>query len=183
MKIEMGKKYKTRDGRKVRLYAVDCGGTYSVHGAIANGDVKSVTSWDACGRHNNLGNICETGRNNLVEVKEDFKLATKEEALEYFSGVRMTKAKKRIIEQYVSGLRIKDISNDSGWSVGSISQMISRDTFGLREKRIESIEARKINIFNSYKAGKISIKEISNKTGLSTPATYTMLSRVRKKIK
>jgi DNA-directed RNA polymerase specialized sigma24 family protein len=95
----------------------------------------------------------------------------------------MTKAKKRIIEQYVSGLRIKDISNDSGWSVGAISQMISRNTFGLREKRIESIEARKINIFNSYKAGKISIKEISNETGLSTPATYTMLSRVRKKIK
>lgn len=33
MKIEMGKKYKTRDGRDVRIYAVDGFGEYCVHGA------------------------------------------------------------------------------------------------------------------------------------------------------
>jgi len=32
--IELGKQYKTRDGREVRIYAVDGGGEYPVHGAI-----------------------------------------------------------------------------------------------------------------------------------------------------
>jgi hypothetical protein len=36
--IELGKKYQTRDGREVRIYAVDGGGVYPVHGAIAAGD-------------------------------------------------------------------------------------------------------------------------------------------------
>jgi hypothetical protein len=31
--IDMSKKYRTRDGRDVRIYAVDAGGKYPVHGA------------------------------------------------------------------------------------------------------------------------------------------------------
>lgn len=38
MKIEVGKFYKTRDGRKVRIYAMDAGGNYPVHGAILDSD-------------------------------------------------------------------------------------------------------------------------------------------------
>lgn len=41
--IEMGKKYRTRDGREVRIYAVDSGGDNPVHGAIWD-DARRV--WD-----------------------------------------------------------------------------------------------------------------------------------------
>jgi len=75
MKIEVGKKYKTRDGKKVRLYAVDCGGTYSVHGAITSGEVQCISCWKPCGKHNNYGDIDETGRNDLIEIKEDWEIA------------------------------------------------------------------------------------------------------------
>jgi hypothetical protein len=34
MKIEAGKFYETRNGRKARIYAVDAGGDYPIHGAI-----------------------------------------------------------------------------------------------------------------------------------------------------
>jgi hypothetical protein len=34
MTIDMSKKYRTRDGRKVRIYAVDAGGDYPVHGSV-----------------------------------------------------------------------------------------------------------------------------------------------------
>jgi len=32
--IELGKQYKTRDGREVRIYAVDGGGRFPVHGGL-----------------------------------------------------------------------------------------------------------------------------------------------------
>jgi hypothetical protein len=32
--IDINKKYRTRDGREVRIYAIDGSGTHSVHGAI-----------------------------------------------------------------------------------------------------------------------------------------------------
>lgn len=34
--IELGKKYRTRDGQEVRIYAVDAGGAKPVHGAWRN---------------------------------------------------------------------------------------------------------------------------------------------------
>ena len=36
--IDKNKQYRTRDGREVRIYAVDGGGEYSVHGAVRNPD-------------------------------------------------------------------------------------------------------------------------------------------------
>jgi len=34
--IDINKKYRTRDGREVRIYATDGHGSYSVHGAVLN---------------------------------------------------------------------------------------------------------------------------------------------------
>ena len=34
MKIEVGKFYKTRDGKKARIYATDGSGKHSIHGAV-----------------------------------------------------------------------------------------------------------------------------------------------------
>ena len=45
-KIEIGKRYETRDGRKAIIYATDGAGVYSVHGAVGG----TVVVWTATGR-------------------------------------------------------------------------------------------------------------------------------------
>ena len=62
--IELGKKYQTRDGCEVRIYAVDAGGQTPVHGAIKRNDVWVVTAWTKEGCWSTGYSI-----NNLVEVK------------------------------------------------------------------------------------------------------------------
>lgn len=60
--IELGKKYKTRDGRKVRIYAVDCGGHRPVHGAIRENNEWVAYTW----LHDGVAGLhC----NSLIEVK------------------------------------------------------------------------------------------------------------------
>jgi hypothetical protein len=50
--ISMDKQYTTRDGREVRLYAVDAGGVFPVHGAyLSRGSKKWVSlTWNPVGR-------------------------------------------------------------------------------------------------------------------------------------
>lgn len=43
--IEMDKKYRTRDGREVRIYAVDGFGQWPVHGAVSNKGHWISESW------------------------------------------------------------------------------------------------------------------------------------------
>jgi hypothetical protein len=54
LKIEPGKLYRTRDGRKARIYATDAGGDYPVHGATLESDIEQpywdAHSWTAEGR-------------------------------------------------------------------------------------------------------------------------------------
>ena len=51
-KIQMDKEYVTRDGRKVRVLAVDKKGTngYPVIGLVATADFESVGFWTECGK-------------------------------------------------------------------------------------------------------------------------------------
>jgi hypothetical protein len=50
--IELGKKYKTRDGREVRIYAVDGGGQFPVHGAVNfSGTAWTPNEWSETGSH------------------------------------------------------------------------------------------------------------------------------------
>lgn len=42
--------YRTRDGRKARIYALDGGGGYPVHGSILNGNTWLQCSWDKSGK-------------------------------------------------------------------------------------------------------------------------------------
>lgn len=44
-KIEMGKQYRTRDGKEVRLYAVGSGGNYPVHGAVREDGRWASACW------------------------------------------------------------------------------------------------------------------------------------------
>jgi hypothetical protein len=50
MNWKPGKEYKTRDGRKARIYAVDCGGEYPIHGAIEYENRWSAEGWAANGK-------------------------------------------------------------------------------------------------------------------------------------
>lgn len=53
MKIEAGKFYKTKSGRKIRIYATNCtpdGQGYAIHGAIEYLGVWNLTSWQSNGR-------------------------------------------------------------------------------------------------------------------------------------
>ena len=49
--IDINKKYRTRDGREVRIYAVDCGREKNIaHGAVRN---KDADWWGQCSWHQN----------------------------------------------------------------------------------------------------------------------------------
>ena len=66
--IDINKKYRTRDGKEVRIYAVDGNGPYPIHGAIKTEHGLSVACWD------DDGNYYGTTPNlNLVEVKTRIK--------------------------------------------------------------------------------------------------------------
>jgi hypothetical protein len=71
MTIDMSKKYRTRDGRDVRVYAVDAGGEWSVHGATLEPEPPAEwlpESWTQ-------GGDCYSGEKesprDLVEVKAE----------------------------------------------------------------------------------------------------------------
>lgn len=55
MKIEAGKFYRTRDGRKARVYAVDgtLGTSSEIHGAVFHGGAWGARQWSKSGSYNN----------------------------------------------------------------------------------------------------------------------------------
>ena len=67
MEIEMGKQYKTRSGRDVRIYAVDGGGGYPVHGSYNIGAGWQPAAWTS----NGLFRVGDANGNelDLVAVK------------------------------------------------------------------------------------------------------------------
>lgn len=69
--ISMDKKYRTRDGREVRIYAVDGGGNSPIHGAVLTGEHKMwfFWSWHKDGRHT----VSYETKSDLVEVKPRIK--------------------------------------------------------------------------------------------------------------
>lgn len=69
--IKMGKQYRTRDGREVRIYAVEplCGSFHPVHGAVLTSTGWKSTSWDADGSYSTPHYYPE----DLIEVKPRIK--------------------------------------------------------------------------------------------------------------
>lgn len=73
MKIKIGKKYKTRDCRDVRIYAIDVAGDKKVHGAILDETGFYQSDWFE------NGSISRNGKESdfdLVECKEDWEILT-----------------------------------------------------------------------------------------------------------
>jgi len=66
--ISMDKKYRTRDGRLVRIYALDGGGLHPVHGSIKTSDGWRFCTWPSDG---NIGYDENCG--DLIEVKPRIK--------------------------------------------------------------------------------------------------------------
>ena len=64
--ISTAKQYRARNGRAVRIYAVDCGGDYPVHGAIFQDGIWVIIHWKLDGKY--LGGPSEHGY-DLIEVK------------------------------------------------------------------------------------------------------------------
>lgn len=65
--IDINKKYQTKDGQEVRIYAVDGGGEFPVHGAVLSDEGWSKRDWTAKGIfvHKDI----ESGF-DLIEVKK-----------------------------------------------------------------------------------------------------------------
>lgn len=70
--IDINKKYKTRSGKDVRIYSVDAGGDYPVHGSYYSTRYGewSATSWTAEGLYGKSG----SHPLHLVEVKKTRKV-------------------------------------------------------------------------------------------------------------
>lgn len=68
--ISLNKSYVTKDGRPVRLYAIDAGGEYPVHGAIWREDEQywESATWTARGKYFYYGFYYVFGRDDLKEL-------------------------------------------------------------------------------------------------------------------
>jgi hypothetical protein len=61
--IDINKKYRTRDGREVRIYATDGSEGYRVHGAVKDSKGWHCMHWKSC------GSVCSIqSSTDLVEV-------------------------------------------------------------------------------------------------------------------
>lgn len=67
--IELGKKYRTRDGREVRIYAVDGGGIFPVHGSILQGEGWTCEMWRDDGGYRT--SAAESSKFDLIEVRPE----------------------------------------------------------------------------------------------------------------
>lgn len=73
--IDMKKQYRTRDGREVRIYSIDAGGQYPVHGAIeARSNLWRLASWTNNGIFSAVpAHLATQTEDDLVEVKPRIK--------------------------------------------------------------------------------------------------------------
>ena len=72
MTISMDKKYRTKEGHDVRIYAVDGLGYYPVHGAIWFENFWRPASWDFDGEHV-TSSLPPFDKYDLIEVKPRIK--------------------------------------------------------------------------------------------------------------
>lgn len=64
--ISAKKKYRTQDGREVRIYAVESDGDFPVHGAILRDIGWTASAWPLNGEY--LDKFGDPGPTSLVEV-------------------------------------------------------------------------------------------------------------------
>jgi len=108
--IDINKKYKTRDGYEVRIYATDGYGPYPVHGAIKTERVWSMACWDRDGDY-----YCSVKNLNLVEVKPRIKETI---YINIYDGYKSISYSKKVAEERADcGIRARvkvDIDVEEG---------------------------------------------------------------------
>ncbi len=67
--IDPNKKYRTIEGREARIYAVDAGGVFPIHGAVLEGCAWLTRAWTCTGSFRHGVASCE----DLVEVRPRIK--------------------------------------------------------------------------------------------------------------
>jgi hypothetical protein len=101
--IDITKKYKTRDGREVRIYAVDGNGLYPVHGAVKYGDGWSSAVWTKDGLHDYEDGLSSL---NLVEMKPRIQREVWVNVFEHCCGIHNTKGQAGYFDKHGSSIRI-----------------------------------------------------------------------------
>jgi hypothetical protein len=97
--IDPKKQYKTRDGREVRIYAVDGGGHRPVHGAIREGQVWVACAWF----HDGVAGLhC----NALIEVKPRIQREVWVNVFEHCCGIHDTEDKAGYFDKNGLSIRI-----------------------------------------------------------------------------
>ena len=106
--IELGKQYKTRDGCEVRIYAVDGGGQFPVHGAVNfSGTAWTPNEWSETGSH--LGDPeFRISDLDLIEVKPRIQREVWVNMYRHYDGVEFYGVcrKKEEADSYASDARI-----------------------------------------------------------------------------
>src|ERR1700743_1320929 len=69
MAIEIGRKYQMVDGHQVRIYSIDAGGYYPVHGAYLLDDKWKIYAWTIDGRARHARKVGERLCYDLIEIK------------------------------------------------------------------------------------------------------------------
>jgi len=64
--IDINKKYRTRDGREVRIYATDGTDDQGIHGAVKDGNGWTIAAWYGDGVHARSN---RNGARDLIEVR------------------------------------------------------------------------------------------------------------------
>ena len=64
--IDINKKYRTRDGREVRIYATDGTDNQNIHGAVKDHDGWTLAAWYSDGVH---ARSDRNGPRDLIEVR------------------------------------------------------------------------------------------------------------------
>lgn len=106
--IDINKKYRTRDGRKVRIYAVDGGWlNYAIHGAVSSSQGWEPEWWLDDGRKSKLGG---TDPLDLIEVKPEVK-----------GWINIYRAGKFLPENVSNVHPTKEIADQSAASEGRIA--------------------------------------------------------------
>jgi hypothetical protein len=67
--IDISKKYRTRDGREVRIYAIDIGQSSPIHGAFLDEKEWRIWTWWGTGRYSDIF----SNDLDLIEVKPRIK--------------------------------------------------------------------------------------------------------------
>ena len=107
--IDINKKYRTRDGREVRIYATDGGGRNPVHGSIKEEDGWIFQVWPQNGRY--FEDDDEDYRIDLIEVRHRHKrtvwLNVYEDDLDAYTAASKKNADENASEDRIACIKVK----------------------------------------------------------------------------